>query len=80
MPTYKIFSFFYGYGFFPKLKFIMHLLLTKCKKKHIFWMDFQPKLVNIYMLLNLIYVHQYCSPSKNSLQNSTHNFSFEVYL
>jgi len=32
------------------------------------------------MVLNLVDVHQYCSPPRNSLQNSTHNLSFEVYL
>jgi hypothetical protein len=32
------------------------------------------------MVLNLVDGHQCHSPRKNSLQNSTHNFSFEVYL
>jgi hypothetical protein len=43
-------------------------------------MDFQSKIVSFYMVLNLVDAHQYHSPSKNSLQNSTHNFSFEIYL
>jgi hypothetical protein len=43
-------------------------------------MDFQPKLIKLLMVLNLVYVHQYHLPSENSLQNSTHNLSFEVYL
>jgi hypothetical protein len=29
---------------------IMHLLFKKCPKK--FWMDFQPKILNFYMVLN----------------------------
>jgi hypothetical protein len=32
------------------------------------------------MVFNLVDVHQYHSPPKKSLQNSTHNLSFEVYL
>jgi hypothetical protein len=32
------------------------------------------------MVLDLVDVYQYHSPQKNSLQNSTHNFSFEVCL
>jgi len=32
------------------------------------------------MLIDLVDVYQYHSPQKNSLQNSTHNFSFEIYL
>jgi hypothetical protein len=32
------------------------------------------------MVLDLVHVYQYYSPQKNSLQNSTHNLSFEVYL
>jgi hypothetical protein len=32
------------------------------------------------MDLDLVDVYQYQSPQKNSLQNSIHNFSFEVYL
>ncbi len=43
-------------------------------------MDFQPKIVNFSMVLNLVDVHQYQSPPKKSLQNSTHNLNFEVYL
>jgi hypothetical protein len=32
------------------------------------------------MVLNLVDVHQYHSPPNNSLQNSTHNIYFEIYL
>jgi hypothetical protein len=32
------------------------------------------------MVLNLVNVHQYHSPPKKSLQNSTHNLNFEIYL
>jgi hypothetical protein len=32
------------------------------------------------MTLNLVDVHQYHSPPKNSLQKSTHNLNFEIYL
>jgi hypothetical protein len=32
------------------------------------------------MVLNLVDVCQYHSPPKNSLQKSTHTFSYEVYL
>jgi len=32
------------------------------------------------MDLDLVDVYPYHSPQKNSLQNSTRNFSFEVYL
>jgi hypothetical protein len=32
------------------------------------------------MVINLVDVHQYRSPTKTLLQNSTHNLSFEVYL
>ncbi len=43
-------------------------------------MDFQPKFMNFSMVLNLDDVHQYHSTPKKSLQNFTHNLSFEVYL
>jgi hypothetical protein len=42
-------------------------------------MDFQPNLF-FWMVPNLIYVYQYYSPQKKSLQNSIYNLSFEVYL
>jgi hypothetical protein len=32
------------------------------------------------MVLTLVDVHQDHSPQRHSLQNSTHNLSFEVYL
>jgi hypothetical protein len=32
------------------------------------------------MVLNLVDVHQYHSTPKNSLQNSTYEFNYEVYL
>jgi hypothetical protein len=32
------------------------------------------------MDLDIVDVYQYHSPQKNSLRNSNHNFSFEIYL
>ncbi len=43
-------------------------------------MDFQLKIVNFKTILTLVDVHPYHSPTKSSLQNSTHNLSFEIYL
>jgi hypothetical protein len=43
-------------------------------------MDFQPKFFNVQMILDLVDVYQYHSSQTNSLQNSTHNLSFEVYF
>jgi hypothetical protein len=54
-------------------------LLNKCKK-HIFWMDFQPKFLHFQMVLELVDVYQYHSSKNISLQNSTCNLSFEIYL
>ncbi len=48
--------------------------------KNTFLMNFQLKLINFEMVLNLVDVHRYHLPTKNSLQNSTHNLSFEIYL
>jgi hypothetical protein len=47
-------------GFF-KEKIIIHLLLNKYKK-HIFWMEFHPKTLNLLMVLGLIDVYQYHTP------------------
>jgi hypothetical protein len=57
----------------------VHLLLKKCKKSP-FFNGFSTKNVNFSMVLNLVGIHQYHSPPKNSLQNSTNNLNFEVYL
>jgi len=65
--------------FFPIKEFIMHLLFKKCKKTH-FLNGFSTKICKILNVLNLINVRQYHSPPKDSLQNSTHNLSFEIYL
>jgi len=40
---------------------IMHLLL-KNAKKHIFWMKFHPKILNLQMVFDLIHVYQYHIP------------------
>jgi len=56
----------------------MHLLLKKCKKNKL--NEFSTKNWKLLNGLNIVYVHQYHSSPKNSLQNSTHNLSFEVYL
>jgi hypothetical protein len=32
------------------------------------------------MVLDLIDVYQFHSPQKNSIKNSTHNLSFEIYM
>jgi hypothetical protein len=60
---------------FPKKKNILCIYCSKSAKRHFFWMDFQ--LLNG---LDLVYVYHYHSPQKKSLQNSTHNFNFEIYL
>ncbi len=58
----------------------MHLLLKKCEKKKHFLIGFSTKNCKLLNVLHLVNVHQYHSPPKTSLQNSTHNLSFEVYL
>jgi hypothetical protein len=57
----------------------MHSLFKKCKKTH-FLNGLLTKNYKLLNVLNLPYVHQYHSPPKNSLRNSTHNLSFEIYL
>jgi hypothetical protein len=50
------------------------------QKKNFFWMGFQPIFLKLWIVLDLIDLSQYHSPQKKLVQNSTHNFSFEVYL
>jgi hypothetical protein len=65
---------------FSENKSLLCIYCSRSTKQHIFWMNFQPKIKNFWMVLNLIYVYQYHSPQKKALQNSTYNLSFEVYL
>jgi hypothetical protein len=50
------------------------------QEKNIFWIDFQLIKKQLWMVLDLIDLSQYHSPQKKLVQNSTHNFSFEIYL
>jgi hypothetical protein len=57
----------------------MHLLLKKCQKTH-FLNGFSTRFFQLLNGLDLVDVYHYHSPQKNSLQNSTHNFNFDIYL
>jgi hypothetical protein len=43
-------------------------------------MNFQPKILNFQMAIDLIDVYQYHQPQNISPKNSAHNFSFEVCM
>jgi hypothetical protein len=65
--------------FFPKKGYYAFIAQEMKKETH-FLIEFSTKNCKLLNVLNLVNVHQYHSPPKNSLQNSTHNLSFEVYL
>jgi hypothetical protein len=65
--------------FFPKIKVYYTFIAQEVQKTH-FLHEFSTKNCKLLNGLNLVNVHQYHSSPKNSLQNSTHNLNFEVYL
>jgi hypothetical protein len=80
-PTIKSFFFPFGFGFFfPQMHKIFCHYCWKKWKTHTFLMNFQPKIINFYMALHLIYLYQYHWPKKISPKKSTCNPNFEVCM
>ncbi len=80
MVMYEIFFFFLKVVVSSlKKEFIMHLLIRKCKKTH-FLNGFSTKICKFLIGFKFSWCISISLTTKKSLQNSTHNCIFEIYI
>jgi hypothetical protein len=66
--------------FFKNKRCYYAFIVNQVLKKTLFEWIHKQKNLKFYMVLNLIVLHQFHSPQKNSTKVSTHNLNFEVYI